>query len=353
MARRSKPSYPPLPDPDAARKPRRFWLYAPFVLLLVAAAAWSAGWVYLSGEAAKQMDAQVARFRAAGYDIAWRDRTIGGYPFRLDVTLTDARVREPSGWALAAPRLEGEAFVHALRHWVFATPQGLTFTRPAGGPVEVKAALLHASLHDLDKRPPSFSFEGAKLRFTPAPGAQPFALSAADHVELHLRPGPDDQGAVLFKLDGGKARLSGLFARMAGDKPVSIVWDSLLTRMSGFQGATWHDAARAWSQGGGTIHVRQAGITAGDALIGAQSGTLTLDTDGRLSGAVDVTLREAPRALSVMAEQGTIPPDAAMAATAVAQARQDQGDAARATLTFQAGRVTLGPVAIGPAPRIY
>lgn len=353
MARRSKPSPPPLPDPDPARKPRRFWLYAPFVLLLVAAAAWSAGWVYLSGEAAKQMDAEAGRFRAAGYDIAWRDRFIGGYPFRLDVTLTDARLREPSGWALAAPRLEAEAFVHALGHWVFATPEGLTFTRPVGGAVEVKAALLHASLHDLDRRLPSFSFEGAKLNFTPAPGAQPFALSAADHVELHLRPGPDDQGAVLFKLEGGKARLSGLFARMAGDKPISIVWDSLLTRMSGFQGSGWHDAARAWSQGGGTIQVRQAGITAGDALIGAQSGNLGVDSDGRLSGALDVTLREAPRALNAMAEQGTIAPETAMAAAAVAQARQAGDEAARATLTFQAGRTTLGPVALGPAPRIY
>jgi hypothetical protein len=353
MARRSKPTYPPLPDPDPARKPRRFWLYAPFVLLLVAAAAWSIMWVYLSGEAAKQMDAQVARYRAAGYDIAWRERTVEGYPFRLDVTLTDARIREPSGWALSTPRLEAEAFVHALRHWVFATPQGLTFTRPVGGPVEVKAALLHASLHDLDKRPPSFSFEGAKLSFTPAPGSQPFALSAADHVELHLRPGPDDQGAILFKLDGGKARLSGLFARMAGDKPISIVWDSLLTKTSGFQGADWSDAARAWSQAGGTIQLRQGGITAGDALIGARPGTLAVDADGRLSGALDVTLREAPQALNAMAEQGVIAPETAMAATAIAQARQDQGDAARATLTFQAGRTTLGPVAIGPAPRIY
>jgi hypothetical protein len=353
MARRSKPSPPPLPDPDPTRKPRRFWLYAPFALLLIAAAAWSAMWIYLSGEAAKQMDAQVARFRTAGYELAWREREISGYPFRLDITLTDARVREPSGWALSTRRLEAEAFVHALRHWVFATPQGLTFTRPVGGPVEVKAALLHASLHDLDKRPPSFSFEGAKLSFTPAPGAQPFALSAADHVELHLRPGPDDQGAVLFKLDGGKARLSGLFARMAGDKPVSFVWDSLLTKMSSFQGATWQDSARAWSQGGGTIQVRQGGITAGDALIGAQPGTLAVDSDGRLSGALDVTLREAPQALNAMAAQGTIPPEAAMAATAVAQARQDQGEAARATLNFQAGRITLGPVALGPSPRIY
>jgi hypothetical protein len=34
-------------------------------------------------------------------------------------------------------------------------------------------------------------------------------------------------------------------------------------------------------------------------------------------------------------------------------ARAGPGDVARATLTFQAGQTTLGPVAIGPAPRVF
>ena len=42
-----------------------------------------------------------------------------------------------------------------------------------------------------------------------------------------------------------------------------------------------------------------------------------------------------------------------MAAAAVTAARQDSASVARATLTFQAGRTTLGPVALGAAPRIY
>ncbi len=54
-----------------------------------------------------------------------------------------------------------------------------------------------------------------------------------------------------------------------------------------------------------------------------------------------------------MAEQGTIAPETAVAASAVAMARQGQDDMARATLTFQAGRTTLGPVAIGPAPKVF
>ena len=99
--------------------------------------------------------------------------------------------------------------------------------------------------------------------------------------------------------------------------------------------------------------VRNAGITAGDAVIGAQGGTLSVGYDGRLDGSLDVTLREAPKALGAMAETGTIRPEAAMAASAVAAARQGGGDVARANITFQAGQTTLGPVAVGPAPKVY
>ena len=99
--------------------------------------------------------------------------------------------------------------------------------------------------------------------------------------------------------------------------------------------------------------VRQAGVTAGEAVLGAQGGTLGVGYDGRLSGSLDVTLREAPKALDAMAQTGTIAPEAAMAASAVAVARQGSGDVASASITFQAGQTTLGPVAIGPAPRVY
>jgi hypothetical protein len=54
-----------------------------------------------------------------------------------------------------------------------------------------------------------------------------------------------------------------------------------------------------------------------------------------------------------MGAAGAIPEESAAAAAAVATAREGPGDVARATLNFEAGRTTLGPVALAPAPRIY
>lgn len=355
MARRDN-SVPPasrVPDPAHHRKPRRLGLYAPFVIAGVAALAWSGVWVYARGEAGKRLEAGAEQLRKAGYEVTWGGQKIYGYPFRLNVQLDDARIREPSGWALAAPKLEAQAFMHGLSTWVIATPDGLTFTRPVGGPVSVKGDVIHASLSGMDKPLPNFSFEGTKLTFAPTPGAQPFALSAADKVEFHLRPGPDDQAAVFFKVDAGTARLSGLFARIAGDKPISISWDSILSKVSAFKGANWPEAVRGWTTAGGRMTVRQAGVTAGEAVLGAQAGVLSVGYDGRLNGSLDVTLREAPKALGALAETGVIRPEAAVAASAVTAARQGNDNVARANVTFQAGQTTLGPVAIGPAPKVY
>jgi len=339
-----------LPPP---RKRHRLGLYIPFVLLLLAIAAWTVFWFWARGEAASRMDAGAAALRSAGYEISWKTRGVGGYPFRLNMTLTDARIREPSGWGLQAPVIEGQAFMHAPNHWIVAAPDGLTFIRPLGGPVAVKGDLIRASLSDLDKRPPSFSFEGVKLTFAPGPGAQPFALTSADRVEFHLRPGPDDEGGVFLKVDNGKARLAGLFARIAGDKPISIEWNSTLSNMTAFTGPTWPAAVRNWTDAGGRMTVRRGGLTAGEAAIGATGGVLSVGPDGRLRGVLDVTLRRAPEALGAMGDTGVIPPETAQAATAVAEARQGTGEVARATLNFQAGQTTLGPVAIGPAPKVY
>jgi len=342
-----------LPDPTPARKPRRLGLYIPFGLLLALIVLWSAAWVWARGAALKQMDASVAELNRAGFDIAWKERDFGGYPFRMDLTLTEAQIREPSGWALTAPKLEAEAYLYTPGHWLLAAPAGLTFVRPEKGPVTVTGKLIHASLTHLGQWPPSFSFEGVGLAFQPGPGAQPFSLSTADKVEFHLRAGPDDEGGVFTHVDNGKARLSGLFARIAGDKPISIVWNATLTKMSAFHGKDWPSAVRKWVAAGGQMRLRQAGVTAGDALIGSNSGTLTVGADGRVRGVLDVTLRQAPRALGALGDQGVIPRESARAAAEVAETRQDSEGAAKATLNFEAGQATLGPVAIAPAPKVY
>jgi hypothetical protein len=328
-----------------SRKPRRRGLLAPFILLGVVAVAWSIGWLYLSGQAQKRMDTTAASLKARGYDLSWKTRTVTGYPFRMDVNLTEARIAEPSGWAVRAPELKGEAMVYALGHWVVLAPQGVVLTRPTGGDVRITGQALRASFAGFDKYPPRISVEGAKLSFLPAPGAAPFPLVSTESLQLHLRPGPDDQAGLLFKAEGARAAFTGLLGRIAQDRTASMQLDARLSKVSALRGTSWSDAARDWSAVGGTISVENGKLAAGEALLDAKSGALTIGDDGRLRGTLDVAVREvAPTAGALSSPQA--------AAAAVKQAVT--GDPTlSATLVFENGRTRMGPFDSGPSPRVY
>jgi len=334
------------------QKPRRLGLYGPFLLLLIAAIGWSVAWLWLRGEVERRMDAGQASLEQDGYQLSWASRAISGYPFRLDVTLGDARLRAPSGWILAAPILKGEAFAHAPDHWVIVADDGVVFTRRVGGSVVVKAKALRASLSEADAHPPRLSIEGLGLTFAAAPGANPFFITAADEVHLHTRAGPNDQGAAYFELDQAKANFPGLIGRIAQGRPVSLIADGVYSHAGALDGRDWASAVRAWSAAGGALNVRRMRVAAGQALLDASAGTLGVDGDGRLSGSLTARLRQAPRTLTAMGQAGAISPGAVDSAGAVLGARA-RGPTTTVTIDFQAGQTTLGPVDIAPAPRIY
>lgn len=343
-----------MPDPTPSRKPvSRLGLYIPYALAAIVVLAWSGAWVWARNATVARIDAGATALRKAGYELSWRERSVSGYPLRLNVTLTDVSVRDRSGWALSSPRLEGQTYLHAPKQWLVAAPDGLTFVRPRGGPVQVTGRLIRASISHPDQTPPSVSFEGTGLVFTPANGAQPFGLTGAERVEIHLRRAPaevGDEGGFWVMVQDGRARLSGLLERMAGGRPVQIAWDSRFDHASALRGDSWADAVKAWTAAGGRLTVKRATLTAGDAVVAIDGGALTVATDGHAQGTLPLSLRQAPRALEALEGSGVAEPAAAEAAAAQLSGPPDL---ARATLTFDAGRARIGPAALWNAPRIY
>jgi len=345
-----------MPDQDAPRKPpRRFWLVAPYILLGLAIIGWSAGWMVLKGQMEQHMDRAAADLRKAGFEVAWKERKLEGYPFRFYVTLTEPRVREPSGWALDMPVLKAEASAFNTKHWMIVASDGAVVTRPVSGGLRVSGKALRASFVATGTPLPRIAVEGVQLTFTPEPGARPFALNKAERLEFHLVPGGKEEAALLFRIDGGKPAAGGLTARLAGEKPVSVLWDSLLSQRDDLTGPDWPQAVRHWTDAGGTMTLRKGGITLGDTGLGLGSGSLTVGVDGRLRGSLEAQLTRGSGALLAMGETGLIEPNGAQIAAAVLQAREltSDGKSAQATISFEAGRTTLGPVAIGPAPKVY
>jgi hypothetical protein len=329
---------------DAARahKPRRFWLFAPYVALAVVAAGWSLAWLAMTGEGQRRMDGAAASLRAAGWTVAWSHRQVGGYPFRLDVDLEDVRLADPSGWAVSLPSLKTEAFAFAPTSWVAYAPSGLTFTRPDGGPVNVTASALRASINGWGATPPRISVEGDDLTFAAAPGAKPFSLASAKNLQFYTRAGQQRQAALFLSLDGGAARPGSWLAQLAGGKPASIRLDGIISHTDELKGDTWRGLVRHWSDNGGTFDVHQLTLTAGDAALEVDKGGVAVADNGQLEGVLEARLRGASRVIAV-AQTGKA-------------AAADSNPGARPIdlrLTFRDGGTWIGPLRLAPAPRAY
>ncbi len=316
-----------MPDPSAPPQPkkaRRFWLFAPYVALLVAVLAWTAVWWVEKLRVEHVLTKRAAELEKLGYTARWSALKIDGWPFRIHLTLTEPRAGDNAGWTVQAPKVEIVALAYSPSTWGFSAPDGLTLLRPGKGALNVSGKAIRASIGAMGSDQPRFSFEGDALTLLPAQGAQPAAFSSIDKLELHLQPGPDDQAAFLVRLDGGQLRI-------AAGKPFTLLWDSRVAKLSALKGSNWPGALQSWRYAGGLMTVADAGIGLGGVSLKGQGGPLTVDTDGRLSGQLPLRLDAGGQNQALLGALGLLGP---------------------VPLSFKDGRAAIGPMQVGAALKI-
>jgi len=300
------------------------------VALLVGLIGWTGVWWMEKLRVQHAITQKAAELEKQGYTARWQTLKVDGWPFRLRITITQPKAGDSAGWALTAPRLMVQAMAYAPDTWVLAAPEGVTLTRPGKGALNVIGKAIRASIGGLNSDQPRFSFEGDALAIAPTQGAQPASFSAIDKLELHMKPGPIDEAAVLVNLDGGMLTPGAGMAKMASGKPFTLVWDMRLTKVSTLRGSNWPGALQAWRNAGGQITVVGAELGLGGLKLNGQGGPLTVDTDGRLSGQIGLKL-DAGVGQSVMSALGLL---------------------GSVPLVFKDGRASIGPTPVGAALKI-
>ena len=337
----------------AAPKPsRRLWLLAPYVLAVLLLAGWSVGWFVVKGRIESGLDRQVQALRTAGWTVALADRRVSGFPFRLHFRYGRTRLAAPSGWALDLPALQAEAYLHAPDHWVLIAPQGLTFVRPKGGSVRVAGEALRASLAGLRAPIWRVVLEGRRVRFAPDPDAQPFALASAGLMQLYLEPSVGaGEGRWLARVENGAAAPNAVLGALAREGPVLFRAEGVMTALSAWT-ASPQGGARAWAEAGGRLRLDRAELAAGTVKATlVHPAELGLDMAGRLAGVLPIEVRPAVATLGALAGVA-VPPEMA-ARVAEAASGRPRGDSARMNVTLEAGIAAIGPVRIGPAPKLF
>lgn len=266
----------------------RFFLYAPFALLLAVAAVVGAHWWVLEGALARRLDAMNARPAMPGVTIRFASRAIGGFPFRLDAVFRDFQVEVATGHGPAIWRAEHFA-LHALTYgrdetiFEAAGRQRLAWVDMAGRPhgLEFETGSLHAS---------AIENAGGLSRFDLDLVGFGSAALTASRIQFHIRRDP--AGDLLdVTASADDVDLSPSLRGAFGDAIKSVHLEGTIASATALDGlragrTDWRSALEAWRKASGTLHAEPFEIDWGRLDMSAR-GTVALDDLHRPQGLLD------------------------------------------------------------------
>jgi hypothetical protein len=287
---------------DMTLAPRRRPLWRLFimpVLVLIAAAAWSAFWFYAASQVEVSADAWRAQEAKSGrvYDCA--RRSVAGFPFRLEVRCDGASVSLVSQTADAAQAPVTAKLGEILLVAQVYDPKLLIaeFTGPAtlserGGmpPMIVTWSKARSSVVGLPAVPQraSIVFDDPGIDRVNASVQTP--LARAKHIELHGRlaeGSAPDHGVIetVLKIEGGSVQEVHPLLAQPFDADVRM----MLSGLKDFTPKPWPQRFREIQAAGGHVEIVQSRIAQGE-VVALAAGTLGLNAQGRLDGELQMTV---------------------------------------------------------------
>ena len=285
---------------DTPRHRSRWPLFVMPILLLIAAAAWSAFWFYAVSQAEVKADAWRAQEARSGRSYDCAKQSIAGFPFRLEVRCDGARVTLTSQTAGAAPAPVtinlGEILAVAqiydpkLLIAEFKAPATISDT-PSAPAMQVNWSTARASVVGLPAVPQraSIVFDDVAIDRSNNSAVQ-VPVARAKHVELHgrLAEGSTLKDPVIesvLRIESGSVQdVHPILAR-----PFGAEIRAKLTGLKDLSPKPWPERFRELQAIGGHVEIVQSRIQQDD-LIAVAAGTLALNAEGRIDGELQMTV---------------------------------------------------------------
>jgi hypothetical protein len=324
-------------------------------IIALAALAWTGWWFFVASAKESALNAWLAERRSAGWVAEAEAIDVGGFPYRVDTSVRGLELANPdAGWAWTAPEFQFLTLAYKPNHLIAIWPPEQTFSTPLGttqissetmrGSLVVEPNLALALDHStIELKRVTLSGDGdwrigiasAILATRQAAGAAPFAHDVAFTAEGLSLPEAwtrfDRAGVLAPVIETAKLDTLATFDRpwnrasIEGEPPLL---EALEIRDMTF---TW-----------GKLDLRG-------------KGALVADGRGFAEGRIDLRARNWKQMLKVAESSGAVSSGVASALRGglglLARLSGDD-DTLDVSLDFSDGRTFLGPVPIGPAPRL-
>lgn len=324
-------------------------------VVLLAMLAWGGYWFVGARAVERGAEAFLAESRENGLAIEVGDLGVAGFPNRFDLTATGLALHDPaSGFGWEAPFFQLFALSYRPNHLIAVWPDRQSLETPHG-PLAIASDRMQASAVFqpglallLDRT--AFVADaveitlpgGGAARLAEARAALRGTVGRANHYDLGvaltgLAPDPE----LLARLDPGSALPPAI---------ESVTLDAELA----LEGPIDRAALQGAPPGLRALEIRESRLAWGEIELRG-TGRLTLLPDGLPEGRIELRVQGWRRLLTLAVAAGLVPERTAPTWEGMlAQMVETAGSAPwlELPLVFAGGRMSLGPLPLGPAPRL-
>ena len=333
-----------LPPP---RRPSRLGLYLPIALLALLACGWSIAWFVIRSQATAGLDEWIRAEAADGRRWTCKDRTVGGYPFRIEIGCSEFTVQRPDVSA-SLGRLLVVSQIYKPKH-IIAEASGPLHLTAGSTQVDATWRLMQASVI-LNRK--TFDIISISAEDPAISGREANGIgweASSKHFEAHLRPKPDEPTAMDLSMTSRAAKVPGLDAAMGGSEAADIVTDLTVTETDDLPARPIWGELERWRAANGVARLTGLLITKGNRRLEG-SGQVSIDARHRPEGQLDLSAANLGGALGQLTAGG------GGLLGALLGGRPPEGGAAAGLkplppLRIQDGRLLVGPLPI-PGVRI-
>lgn len=336
------------------------------LLVILAAAGWSAVWFYAAGRAEREIEAWIAREARLGRIWNCGDRSLAGFPFRFELICRAPSLETRGGdpVRISAVSAHAVAQIWEPNHIVaeFTGPARVEDLKTGAIYGGTWSLMQMSGVGDLSGQPQRFSLQADNPKIFDvggaAAGAEPRPLLSARLLELHARrtPAADGHPDGIDYAGGLAGGESALLAGLGIAGPVEVTLQGNISASADMRPMPVAERLRAWAAAGGVLRVDRFVITTPEIAVSAE-GTGMLNRQGLVNGNVTLGFAGLTELTRRLDQAGVIPSGWAPIVAAVAMvgrpAEVSGRKGASFALGFKDGMLRLGPVPVGAIPPLF